>query len=293
MLPNGVDAAVAIYGVLRAGAAFSPVNPSTKRDRLALQLADLGASAVLCAEPLTATVRAAAADAVAVAGVSDLERMGAQEPPTPGPLEIDLGAVIYTSGSTGEPKGVTLSHRNMTFVADSIIDYLGLDPDDRILCVLPLSFNYGLYQLLMAVRVGATLVLEPGFAFPGRIVSLLIDERITCLPGVPTVFTTLLSLHGLRERELPGPPLADERRRRPARGDRRRRAGDLPGRRSVSDVWADRGHAGRLPATGPRRLQADRGRDRDPGHRGLDRGRERGGCSGRGRSVSCSCAART
>jgi amino acid adenylation domain-containing protein len=201
--PNGVDAAVAIYGVLRAGAAFSPVNPSTKRDRLALQLADLGASAVLCAEPLTATVRAAAAEAVAVAVVSDLERMGAEGPSTPPALEIDLGAVIYTSGSTGEPKGVTLSHRNMTFVADSIIEYLRLGRDDRILCVLPLSFNYGLYQLLMAVRVGATLVLEPGFAFPGRIVSLLADERITCLPGVPTVFTTLLSLHGLRERRFP------------------------------------------------------------------------------------------
>ncbi len=199
--PNGVDAAVAIYGVLRAGAAFSPVNPSTKRDRLALQLADLGASAALCAEPLAATVRAAAGDAVAV--VSDLEQMGAEGPTTPRALEIDLGAVIYTSGSTGEPKGVTLTHRNMTFVADSIIEYLRLDRDDRILCVLPLSFNYGLYQLLMAVRVGATLVLEPGFAFPGRIVSLLADERITCLPGVPTVFTTLLSLHGLRERGFP------------------------------------------------------------------------------------------
>ncbi len=68
---------------------------------------------------------------------------------------------------------------------------------------MPLSFDYGLYQLLMAVRVGATLVLEHGFAFPGRVVQLLEDERITGLPGVPTVFHVLLSLRGLAERELP------------------------------------------------------------------------------------------
>ncbi len=119
------------------------------------------------------------------------------------PLEIDLAAVIYTSGSTGEPKGVTLTHRNMTFAADSIIEYLELGPADRILCLLPLSFNYGLYQLLMSIRVGATLVLEPGFAFAGRTVSLLGDERITGLPGVPTVFQTLLSLRGLGQRSYP------------------------------------------------------------------------------------------
>ena len=119
------------------------------------------------------------------------------------PVSLDLAAVIYTSGSTGEPKGVTLTHGNMTFAADSIIEYLQMDGSDRILCVLPLSFDYGLYQLLMSIRVGATLVLEPGFAFPGRVVQLLEAHRITGLPGVPTLFQVLLSLRGLADRELP------------------------------------------------------------------------------------------
>jgi acyl-CoA synthetase (AMP-forming)/AMP-acid ligase II len=72
-----------------------------------------------------------------------------------------------------------------------------------VLSVLQLSFGYGLYQLLTCAILGATLVLEPGFAFAGRIVGLLEDERITVLPGVPTVFGVLLSLRGLADRELP------------------------------------------------------------------------------------------
>jgi amino acid adenylation domain-containing protein len=204
VLPNVAAAAVAIYGVLRSGAAFSPVNPTTKVERLAQLLDDLGAAAVVCDASTLETSQAAAGRAGAipvVAGPDDLPTGHALA--SPSPLEVDLAAVIYTSGSTGEPKGVTLTHRNMTFVADSIIEYLRLTSDDRILCVLPLSFNYGLYQLLMAVRVGATLVLEAGFAFPGRVVKLLIDERITSLPGVPTVFQTLVSLKGIAERGFP------------------------------------------------------------------------------------------
>ncbi len=91
----------------------------------------------------------------------------------------------------------------MTFACGSLSEYLELTPEDRILCIVPLSFDYGLYQLLMSVHVGATLVLEKGFTFPGRVVELLESERITGLPGVPTVFQVLVSLRGLAERELP------------------------------------------------------------------------------------------
>ncbi len=94
-------------------------------------------------------------------------------------------------------------HSNMAFVTGSIAESLGLSASDRVLCVLQLSFGYGLYQLFTCVRVGATLVLEPGFAFAGRVVQLLEDEEITILPGVPTVFGVLLSLKGLADREFP------------------------------------------------------------------------------------------
>jgi acyl-CoA synthetase (AMP-forming)/AMP-acid ligase II len=101
------------------------------------------------------------------------------------------------------PKGVAFLHRNMGFVSDSIIEYLGLHGEDRILCVLPLSHTYGLYHLIMAMRVGATIVLERGVTFPGRVVQAIVDEEITVLPGVPTVWQVLINLEGLAERELP------------------------------------------------------------------------------------------
>jgi len=204
VLPNGAEMAEAIYGALRARAAFTPLNPTIKQDKLGDVLERCGATAVICDAERAATVEAAAARAGGPAVAADIASLGRAEDSTgAAPLDVDLAAVLYTSGSTGEPKGVTVTHRNMAFVGDSIIEYLELGPEDRILCVLPLSFGYGLYQLLTCVRSGATLVLEAGFTFPGRVVEVLERERVTGLPGVPTVFGVLTALRGLADRELP------------------------------------------------------------------------------------------
>ena len=208
VLRNGVEAAVAIYGILRAGAAFIPLNPTAKDEKLAHLLAHCGAVAAICEPDVADRVRAAGerSDAfrqLVVTG-EQFDALAAREPRAGAPvLDTDLSALIYTSGSTGVPKGVTFLHRNMHFVAGSIVEYLGLTGEDRILCVLPLSHTYGLYQLILAVRVGGTIVLEQGITFPGRIVDVLERERITVLPGVPTVWQVLISLNGLAERELP------------------------------------------------------------------------------------------
>ena len=79
--------------------------------------------------------------------------------------------LVYTSGSTGFPKGVMMTHQNVVAAATSITTYLENTADDIILNVLPISFDYGLYQVLMAVKVGATLVLEKSFAFPQAILN--------------------------------------------------------------------------------------------------------------------------
>lgn len=199
LLPNGADAAVAVYGALRAGAAFTPLNPTIKADKLAYVLHDCEAVAVVCDPALEALAQEARAQAPSVRALVAAQEAGAPgHPPLPPPppLSVDLAAIVYTSGSTGRPKGVTLTHANMAFAAGAIVEYLEMTADDRVLCVVPLSFDYGLYQLLMCVRVGATLVLERGFAFPGRIVELLERERVTGLPGVPTIFQVLTSLGG-------------------------------------------------------------------------------------------------
>ena len=88
--------------------------------------------------------------------------------PSTGTIDQDLACLIYTSGSSGEPKGVMCSHHNMVFAASSVTEYLENTSDDVIICALPLSFDYGLYQLLMAFQCGARLVLERSFAYPAR-----------------------------------------------------------------------------------------------------------------------------
>jgi long-chain acyl-CoA synthetase len=197
LLPNGIEAATAIYGTLRAGAAFVPLNPTIKADKLAYVLNDCEAVAVVTDEALAPLAEEACAGVPSARHVTcvgpALPRASAVPFVSGPPISVDLAAIVYTSGSTGRPKGVMLTHANMTFAAGSIVQYLGMQAGDRVLCVVPLSFDYGLYQLLMSVRVGATLILERGFTFPGRLLELLASEQITGLPGVPTIFQVLTS----------------------------------------------------------------------------------------------------
>jgi acyl-CoA synthetase (AMP-forming)/AMP-acid ligase II len=114
--------------------------------------------------------------------------------PSPQGIDLDLACLIYTSGSTGDPKGVMSDHGNVTFAVDSITTYLENVEDDIVIDFLPLSFDYGLYQLLMAFRFGGTLVLEEGFAYPAAILRRIEEERVTGFPGVPTLYSILLSM---------------------------------------------------------------------------------------------------
>jgi acyl-CoA synthetase (AMP-forming)/AMP-acid ligase II len=120
----------------------------------------------------------------------------------PGNIDQDLAAIIYTSGSTGDPKGVMLTHLNMVTAANSVSSYLGLRSDDVVLCVLPLAFDYGLYQVLMGFKLGATVVLERSFAFPVKVLEVMTRERVTVLPGVPTIFSLLMNIKTLSQHDL-------------------------------------------------------------------------------------------
>jgi long-chain acyl-CoA synthetase len=204
MLPNGIDAVVAIEGTLRAGAAIMPINPTAKHDRVSDLLERSGAAILLCDEERAEEVAQGVAAAGEFPWFSRLEDVSSDATaPHETPDEAALAALLHTSGSTGGPKGVMHCHGGLGFVTDSIIEYLEILPEDRILNLLPLSFGYGLTHLLICMRSGATLVLEPGVGLPGRIVKLLEDHEITGLPGVPTVFQLLLTLRGLPERSLP------------------------------------------------------------------------------------------
>lgn len=220
-LENSVTAVAAIYAAVLAGGAFIVVNPQTKADKLRYVLADAGARALvsdvrlariaapICAELShlhTLILEGPTEQVRAHAGALALDDVLGATPAEPTPsavIPLDLAALVYTSGSTGTPKGVMLSHENMVFAQGSLSQYLRLAPSDRILNVLPLAFDYGLYQALMAVHMGATLVLETSFAYPMQVVERIREEGVTVLPGVPTVFATLLGLHRSSPMSLP------------------------------------------------------------------------------------------
>ncbi|MFX0195926.1 MAG: class I adenylate-forming enzyme family protein [Candidatus Hodarchaeota archaeon] len=114
-------------------------------------------------------------------------------------IDLDLATIIYTSGTTGNPKGVMLTHLNMVSAADSIITYLENVPNDIIIDLLPLSFDYGLYQVLMAFKFGGTVFLERSFGYPYRVIEKMIEEKVTGFPGVPTIFAIILQLKDLKK----------------------------------------------------------------------------------------------
>src|SRR5215813_7407150 len=121
-------------------------------------------------------------------------------------ISKDLAAILYTSGSTGRPKGVMLSHANVMAGSAIVSTYLEITEKERILAVLPFSFDAGMNQLMTAFQQGATLVLI-NFIFAKEIVSTLAKERISGLAGVPTVWSLLAQSHSTLERT----PLPDLR----------------------------------------------------------------------------------
>jgi amino acid adenylation domain-containing protein len=215
-LENSVEAVISVFAILKAGAAFLVVNPTTKPDKLSYILNNSRAAGLIThrtkfsslpdvlagASHLQSVWLAGglpAADFPTTKPVFDLtavleDRNLPALPPANTCIDIDLAALIYTSGSTGRPKGVMLTHLNIISAATSITTYLENRPDDIILSVLPLSFDYGLYQVLMAFQIGATVVLERSFTYPYRIIELLNREHVTGFPIVPTISAALLQL---------------------------------------------------------------------------------------------------
>ncbi len=212
---NTPETVVAFWAALKANAVACPVSPLTKAPKLAGLIDDCEPAAIVASRGQLELVRAAAAAAghrprIAVVASADaipgattiplvrwedlLPGEPCPEPPHRANLDIDLASLIYTSGSTGEPKGIMLTHRNMITAAVSISTYLRLREDDVVLDALPLSFDYGLYQVIMAARAGATVVLERSFAYPAQVLADMEREGVTVFPGVPTLFATLAGM---------------------------------------------------------------------------------------------------
>jgi amino acid adenylation domain-containing protein len=213
---NGVETAIAFWAILKANAVATIIHPQTKVEKVAYMLEDTDACALISDRAHEAVISTAARSApqlatVVVAGLDDAARArlthlpglvswdeatqpNASAAPPRRCIDMDLAAIIYTSGSTGEPKGVMLTHRSMVAAARSTTEYLGINRDDVILCVLPLAFSYGLYQMITAFACRARIVLHRSFAYPVDVMRTVVEEKVTGFPAVPTMFATLIGL---------------------------------------------------------------------------------------------------
>jgi long-chain acyl-CoA synthetase len=204
LMPNGVDAAIALWGVLEAGCVIVPLHAGLRGDPLLQTLRDADPQWLVVSGSVQPQQSALTAAGLTTS-VIPFERTKPQTGISlPGAVreDSDLAALIYTSGSTGEPKGVMLNHANMIAAIRMVNDYLQLESSDVIYSPLPLSSSYGLYQLLLGLAVGATIVLDRSFAFPAQCLATIAREKATAMAAVPTMLawmahSPLLDRHDL------------------------------------------------------------------------------------------------
>jgi len=223
LLDNSVESVVSLFGTLKADAIFLMLSPTMKAHKLSYILNDCQVKALITHTSKSRVVTEAITQAQSLNDIiwvgkpkdipnvlfdsqkshSYLDVMSlapyALRPVPSVNIDLDLATIIYTSGSTGDPKGVMLTHLNMVSAATSITTYLENQESDIIINMLPLSFDYGLYQVLMAFKFGGTLVLERSFTYPYQVIKKMVQEKVTGFPGVPTIYAILLGLKDLEK----------------------------------------------------------------------------------------------
>jgi acyl-CoA synthetase (AMP-forming)/AMP-acid ligase II len=115
----------------------------------------------------------------------------------------DIASIIYTSGTTGKPKGVMLSHENIMANARSIVEYLRLREDDKVMVVLPFCYSYGKSLFTTHLLAGGTVVLENSFMYPNVVFDTMVKEEVTGFAGVPSTFAIMLNRSNFRNYRFP------------------------------------------------------------------------------------------
>lgn len=212
LMGNSLESVVAIFATMKAGGAFVTINIPAKIEKLRIILNHCRASALLIdsrftresyLSQLSATVPSLYV--IAICGdlthlkhglprrcihFSSLIEQAHARPPPNRNKPRDLACLIYTAG----PKGSMTDHTHMEAAISSLIQCCQNDERDIVLNTLPLSSDYGLYQLLTTFKFGGRLILSPDLHQPANILTQIEHEQATGLPGIPGLFTTLIHL---------------------------------------------------------------------------------------------------
>ncbi len=194
-LQRGPAMLVAVLAVMKAGAAYLPLDPAYPAGRLAFMLQDSGAALLLTEEALRGSLDAGAARIVSVDG--DAAAIAAHEatPLASGPAPDDLAYLLYTSGSTGQPKGVMVHHRALASFLHAMTLAPGLRAQDVLLAVTTLSFDIAGLELYLPLMVGARIELASReVAQDGAALARLIETSgATVMQATPATWRLLLA----------------------------------------------------------------------------------------------------
>ncbi len=206
-LHKSLQTPVAIYGIMKAGAAFVPIDPATAPDRMRKILAHCGIKCVVSNPDMQVKLAEVLTDetliGVKIDGVHSLDWAQVNRATPAMPVKVapdDIAYIMYTSGSTGTPKGITHTHASGLAYAHAISRLYGITADDRFGNHAPLHFDISTFDYFAAPLNGATTVIipEPYMMLPASLSALMAAERLTLWFSAPNALTQLL-LNGALE----------------------------------------------------------------------------------------------
>jgi acyl-CoA ligase (AMP-forming) (exosortase A-associated) len=197
LLDKSIAQVISMLGALRADFIFVLINSILKESQVRHILNDCGIKLLIASEKYSVRLQNILKDTEVkiVVWESELDELAdtyAGKNTQNMSTSEDIGSIIYTSGSTGLPKGIVITHRNLIEGARIVSHYLSITATERILGLLPFNFDYGLNQLISTLYKGCTIVLFQ-FFMPNSLLNILMDEKITGLPAIPTIWSAVFN----------------------------------------------------------------------------------------------------
>lgn len=224
LIENSIEYVITYYAILKSGAVTVALNTELTSENIAFILTDCAVDTLVTSSKFLKRIKPlfeqsgammhlmvwAGPEAAKIpekaSRVTFLPEAAADYPDTPPAvkmIDLDTASIVYTSGSTGKPRGATLSHLNIVTNTRSIVEYLELTPQDRIIVILPFYYIYGKSLLNTHFFAGGSVVVDNRFLYPNVVLKTMQEQEVTGFSGVPSTFSILLHRSNVRSVKIP------------------------------------------------------------------------------------------